>query len=129
MAKMTAQYGLRVVGLDREGKINGLNLMSPADDNRSFVPTEAPECLLLSHAVRSGTDRECLCGRQLPFSARDILHSGTPRCDPVANIGSQSKEGAARAVIGEEREQENTADGGQKGGKNFEIRQPRKRAI
>jgi hypothetical protein len=98
MANMTAQYGQWVVGLDLEGMINELNLMSPADDNRSFVPTEAPECLLLSHAFRSGTDRECLCGRQLPFSARDSLHSGTPRCDPVANIGSQPKEDAARSL-------------------------------
>jgi hypothetical protein len=91
MAKMTAQHGLRAVGLDREGKINGLNLMSPADDNRSFVPTEASECLLLSHAFSSGTDRECLCGRQLPFSARDILHSGTPVAIPLRMSGRRTR--------------------------------------
>jgi hypothetical protein len=31
--------------------------MSPADDNRSFVTTEAPECLLLAPLSHSANDR------------------------------------------------------------------------
>jgi hypothetical protein len=57
MAKTTAQFGLRVVGLDRENKINGFNLVSPADDNRSFVTTEArnvSSCACLPFRDRPG---------------------------------------------------------------------------